>query len=69
METNSKSRANMVTPALTVLALAGIGVAAYFLVRKRRDVLPAVNDLIDICEDAVQELELRLAPHSSALAS
>lgn len=69
METNSKARSNYVAPTLTVLALAGLGVAAYFFVRKRRDALPAVNDLLDICEDAVQELELRLAPHNGALAS
>jgi hypothetical protein len=68
METLEPDRKNYVQPLVAFLALAGIGIAAYTLIRRRRDVLPAVNDLLDACEDAVQELELRLSPHINAKA-
>lgn len=56
-------------PFVAAAAFAGLAIAAYVAIRKRRDQMPEINSLLDMCEDAVSELELRLAPSDGALAS
>lgn len=57
-----------VWPIVAVGAAAALAVLAYVAIRRNRAALPEVNSLLDFCEGAVNELELRLDGHDTALA-
>jgi hypothetical protein len=55
-------------PIVVVGAAAALAVVAYMAIRRNRAALPEVNSLLDFCEGAVNELELRLDGQDTALA-